>query len=112
MYVIGGLELGVRAVPLSSLIRQLRVSKQVASWSTRGWPAATWSGLQMLRITPGLPRPLRNMAKPPRECRAAARAKVDAALMAKVRAADLQRTRRTHARLIEIGTAWTGPGDD
>ena len=32
--------------------------------------------------------------------------------MAKVRAADLQRTRRTHARLIEIGTAWTGPGDD
>lgn len=113
LYVIGGLALGTDAVPLSALIRQLRVSKQAAgqlvdTLVARGYLERTVDVADRRKLTVNLTERGHAAAR----AQAAARAKVDAALVKKVGAADVRRTRRALAGLVEIGSAWTGSGDD
>ena len=104
LYVIGGLALGAPDIPLSQLIKELRISKQAAGAVGR---------------CPGdarLPGALGGEGRPPQANGDAHRTgkgggrhaagsprEIDAELMASVGEDDVKRTRRTLAVLIDIG---------
>jgi DNA-binding MarR family transcriptional regulator len=113
LYVIGGLAMGAGDVPLGQLIRELRISKQAAgqlvdTLVTRGYLERAVDPDDRRKLTVTLSERGRAAAT----AQAAAREKVDAALMTIVGADDIQRTRRTLAALIDLGNQWDEGSDD
>jgi DNA-binding MarR family transcriptional regulator len=105
--------MGAGGVPLGQLIRELRISKQAAgqlvdTLVTRGYLERAVDPQDRRKLTVTLSERGRAAAA----VQAAAREKVDAALMAMVGADDIQRARRTLAALIDIGRQWDGQPDD
>jgi DNA-binding MarR family transcriptional regulator len=103
-YVIGGLALGAGDAPLSVLIRDLRVSKQVAgqlidTLVLRGYLYRCTDDDDRRKLTVSLTERGKAAAKTQR----AAREKIDAALLARVGQENINRTRKTLAALIAIG---------
>lgn len=103
LYVIGGLALDRDDVPLGQLIRELRISKQAAgqlvdTLVTRGYldRATVKDDRRKLTVT------LTERGRAAASTQAAAREKVDADLLAKVGAEDVERTRRTLAVLVDM----------
>jgi len=109
LYVIGGLALGAGGVPLGQLIRELRISKQAAGQLVdalvlRGYLERAADAQDRRKLTVKLtPR-----GEAAAAVQAAARAEIDARLVASVGAEDVSRTRRTLAALADIGRS----GDD
>jgi DNA-binding MarR family transcriptional regulator len=104
LYVIGGLALGAGGIPLSQLIDELGVSKQAAGQLVdtlvlRGYLERTpdTDDRRKLNVT------LSERGRAAAAAQAAAREKIDAALLDRVGADDLLKTRRTLAALIGIG---------
>jgi DNA-binding MarR family transcriptional regulator len=112
MYVIGGLALGLD-IPLSHLIRELRLSKQAAgqlvdTLVTRGYldRRIDEQDRRKLVVT------LTERGKAAAAAQAAARKKIDAQLLAAVGQEDVKRTRRALAVLIDMGAPKKGARDD
>jgi DNA-binding MarR family transcriptional regulator len=110
LYVIGGLALGARDVPLGQLIRELRISKQAAGQLVdvlvvRGYLERTIDEEDRRKLTIGLTERGRAAAA----AQAAARARIDEELIAAVGPDDLNRTRRTLAVLCDIGAKREAP---
>ncbi len=104
LYVLGGLALQTRIHPLSKLIEDLKLSKQAAGQLVdtlveRGYLERDVDKQDRRKLTIGLTRRGQAAAK----VQAAARAKVDAKLLARVGAKDIEHTHRTLAALIDIG---------
>ena len=104
LYVIGGLALQTRVHPLGQIIDDLRLSKQAAGQLVdtlveRGYLEREVDKEDRRKLIVGLTRRGQSAAK----VQAAARAKVDAKLLARVGAKDIERTRQTLAALIDIG---------
>jgi DNA-binding MarR family transcriptional regulator len=104
LYIIGGLALGAGDVPLGQLVKELRMSKQAAGQLVdtlvlRGYLERTANPDDRRKLTVNLTERGRAAAA----IQAAAREKIDAALLARVGRADIARTRRTLAVLIDIG---------
>ena len=104
LYLIDGLALGAGGAPLSRLIAELGVSKQAAGQLVdtlvlRGYLERTADESDRRKLTVTLtPRGMAAAA-----AQAAARARIDAELLARVGAEDLARTRRTLAVLRDMG---------
>jgi len=103
LYVIGGLALGAGDVPLASLIRDLRISKQAAgqlvdTLVNRGYLARTVDDQDRRRLIVTLTDRGRAAAA----TQAAARERVDAELLAKVGAQCIEHTRVALAALAEM----------
>ncbi len=103
LYVIGGLALGAGDVPLGQLIKDLRISKQAAGQLVdalvlRGYLDRVADSEDRRKLTVGLTERGRAAAA----TQAAARKKIDAALIARVGQADVAVTRRTLAALIDM----------
>ena len=103
LYVIGGLALERDDIPLGQLIRELRITKQAAgqlvdTLVTRGYLERAMDKEDRRKLTVKLTERGRAAA----ETQAAARAKVDTDLLAKVGQEDIDRTRRTLAVLIDM----------
>jgi|SRR6185437_992500 len=106
LYVIGGLAFGAGDVPLASLIRDLRVSKQAAgqlvdTLVNRGYLARTVDEQDRRRLIVTLTDRGRTAAATQTE----ARERVDAALLAKVGPKCIEHTRMALAALTEM-TSW------
>jgi DNA-binding MarR family transcriptional regulator len=104
LYVIGGLALGEREIPLAQLIKELRVSKQAAGQLVdmlvlRGYLERTVDAQDRRKLTVTLTERGRAAAA----VQAAAREKIDAELIARAGEKDVLCTRRTLAALINIG---------
>lgn len=104
LYVIGGLAIDGREIPLGDLIRDLRISKQAAgnlvdALVIRGYLDRTVDKNDRRKLTVTLTE--RGVAAA--AVQAAARESIDAQLMAAVGQDDISRTRRTLAVLIDIG---------
>ena len=104
LYVIGGLAIDGREIPLGDLIRDLRISKQAAgnlvdALVTRGYLDRTMDKNDRRKLTVILTE--RGLVAA--AVQAAARESIDAQLMATVGEDDISRTRRTLAVLIDIG---------
>lgn len=113
LYVIGGLALGAGDVPLSQLIKELRISKQAAgqlvdTLVTRGYLARAVADEDRRKLTVTLTERGRAAAA----TQAAARQIIDAELIARTGNDDVARTRRTLAVLIDIGRPETGDQND
>lgn len=113
LYVIGGLALGAGDVPLAALIRDLRLSKQAAgqlveTLVTRGYLARAVDGQDRRRLVVTLTDRGRAAAA----TQAAARERVDAALLAKVGAHCIEQTRVALAALTEIAGWGAAPADE
>jgi DNA-binding MarR family transcriptional regulator len=113
LYVIGGLALGVPDIPLGQLIKELRISKQVAgqlvdTLVTRGYLERTMDKDDRRKLTIALTERGKAAAATQR----AAREKVDAELLACVGQDDINRTRRTLAVLCDMGKEALGEQDD
>jgi DNA-binding MarR family transcriptional regulator len=105
MYVIGGLALGLD-LPLGQLIRELRLSKQVAgqlvdALVTRGYLDRRMDDQDRRKLVVTLAE----RGKAAAATQAAARAKIDADLIAAVGQDDVNRTRHALAVLIDLGEA-------
>ncbi|HUA25223.1 MAG TPA: MarR family transcriptional regulator [Steroidobacteraceae bacterium] len=103
LYVIGGLALGAGDVPLASLIRDLRISKQAAgqlvdTLVNRGYLARTVDEQDRRRLIVTLTDRGRAAAA----TQAAARERVDAELVAKVGRQCVEHTRVALAALTEM----------
>lgn len=112
LYVIGGLALGAGDVPLSQMVKELGVSKQAAgqlidTLVLRGYLQRTVDENDRRRLTVALTERGRAAAA----AQAAARARIDAALVAHVGEDDVRRTRRTLAALIEMRDKQDGRAD-
>jgi len=112
LYVIGGLALGAANVPLAMLIRDLRISKQAAgqlveTLVTRGYLARAVDGEDRRRLVVTLTDRGRAAAA----AQAAARERVDAALLAKVGEHCIEQTRIALAALTEMA-GWGAPPAD
>jgi DNA-binding MarR family transcriptional regulator len=104
LYLIGGLALDRADIPLSQLIRELRISKQAAGQLVdtlvmRGYVERSPDKEDRRKLTVALTERGRAAAA----TQAAAREKVDAELLASVGQEDVNRTRRTLAMLIDLG---------
>ena len=104
LYVIGGLALGAGGVPLGQLVRELGISKQAAGQLVdtlvmRGYLERTVDPEDRRKLTVTLTE----LGRAAAQAQAAAREKIDAALLAAVGPEDIARTRRTLAVLIDIG---------
>ena len=104
LYVLGGLALGAGEIPLGQLVKELRVSKQSAGQLVdalvlRGYLERTADPADRRKLTVTLTERGRAAAA----VQAAAREKIDAALLARAGEADVRSTRRTLAALIELG---------
>lgn len=112
LYVIGGLALEKVNVPLSQLIEELRISKQAAgqlvdTLVTRGYLERAIDPDDRRKLTIVLTERGRAAAA----VQAAAREKVDAALVARVGADYVAHARATLAALIDIGSHPRAGGD-
>jgi DNA-binding MarR family transcriptional regulator len=103
LYIIGGLAMGAGGVPIRQLMRELSISKQgagqlVDTLVARGYLVRTpdENDRRQLLVT------LTERGQAAAETQAAARAKVDAALLARVGETDMAAARRTLAALIDI----------
>jgi DNA-binding MarR family transcriptional regulator len=104
LYIIGGLAIDREGITIGQLVRELRVTKQAAGQLVdtlvlRGY---------LDRVTDAEDRRKLIVTLTPRgraaaETQGAARARIDAALAARVGAEDIAATRRALAALIEIG---------
>ncbi len=104
LYIIGGLALGAGGIPIGQLVRELGITKQgagqlVDTLVTRGYLQRTPDEQDRRQLIVTLTERGRAAA----EIQAAARAEVDALLLANVGAEDVASTRRTLAALIGIG---------
>jgi DNA-binding MarR family transcriptional regulator len=104
LYVIGGLALNSDEIPLSQLIRELRVTKQAAGQLVdtlvlRGYLERTMDPDDRRKLSINLTVRGRAAAA----VQAKAREKIDAELLARVGEENVKRTRRTLAALIDIG---------
>jgi DNA-binding MarR family transcriptional regulator len=104
MYVIGGLAMGAGDVPLSVLVKELKVSKQAAGQLVdtlvlRGYLMRETDEADRRRFTVGLTERGRHAAAVQR----AAREKIDAALVKQVGADSVAQARKVLAALVEIG---------
>lgn len=109
LYVIGGLALGAGDIPLAVLIRDLRISKQAAgqlvdALVSRGYLDRTVDEQDRRRLVVTLTERGRAAAS----TQAAARERVDAALLAKVGQQCVEQTRVALAALAEIA-GWGEP---
>lgn len=109
LYVIGGLALGTADIPLAALIRDLRISKQAAGQLvdilvTRGYLARAVDGQDRRRLVVTLTDRGRAAAV----IQAAARERVDAALLEKVGPQCFQQARVALAALTEMAP-WGEP---
>jgi DNA-binding MarR family transcriptional regulator len=113
LYVIGGLALGAGDVPLASLIRDLRISKQAAgqlvdTLVNRGYLARSTDEQDRRRLIVTLTDRGRAAAA----TQAAAREHVDAELLAKVGPQCIEHTRVALAALTEMAGWGEAPTDD
>jgi DNA-binding MarR family transcriptional regulator len=113
LYVIGGLALGVPDIPLGQLIKELRISKQVAgqlvdTLVTRGYLERTMDKDDRRKLTIALTE----RGKAAAATQKTAREKVDAELLACVGQDNMERTRRTLAILCDIGRQAEGEPDE
>jgi len=113
LYVIGGLALGAGDVPLASLIRDLRISKQAAgqlvdTLVNRGYLARNVDEQDRRRLIVTLTDRGRAAAA----TQAAARERVDAELLAKVGPQCIEHTRVALAALTEMAGWAETPTDD
>jgi DNA-binding MarR family transcriptional regulator len=113
MYVIGGMALGAGGVPLGQLVRELRISKQSAGQLV---DTLVMRGYLERAVDPDDRRKL-NVALTERgraaaATQAAARERVDAELVARIGAADVEAMRRGLAGLVDLGHAQDGEGGD
>lgn len=113
LYVIGGLALGAGDVPLASLIRDLRISKQAAgqlvdTLVNRGYLARSVDEQDRRRLNVTLTDRGRAAAA----TQAAARERVDAELLAKVGPQCIEHTRVALAVLTEMAGWGETPTDD
>ena len=104
LYVIGGLALDSSDVPLSQIIRELRVSKQAAGQLVdalvlRGYLERTVDPQDRRKLSVTLTERGRAAAA----TQAKALGEIDAQLIARVGQEDVSRTRRTLAALIDLG---------
>jgi len=103
LYILGGLALGERAVPLAQLINELRTSKQAAGMLvdtlvSRGYLERAVDRNDRRKMTVALTERGRGAAA----VQGAARKTIDDKLIAKVGQEDVARTRRTLAALIDL----------
>ena len=106
LYIIGGLALAPQQIALTDLIEEMHISQSAASLLVetlvnRGYLVVVKDDGTKLEVT------LTERGRAAAATQAAAREKIDAALLAAVGAADISRTRRTLAVLFDIGH----PGD-
>ncbi len=104
MFVIGGLAMGAPDVPLGHLVKDLQTSKQavgqlVDALVLRGYLQRTVDEADRRKLTVTLTERGRAAA----QVQAAARAKIDAQLLARVGADTVAAARRALAALVEIG---------
>ena len=104
MYIIGGLALGARTVPLSQLVKELGVSKQAAGQLVdtlvlRGYLERTEDAEDRRKLNIVLTR----RGKAAAETQGKAREKIDAELIAHVGQENVLSTRKTLAALIDMG---------
>jgi DNA-binding MarR family transcriptional regulator len=104
LYVIGGLALDLPEMPLSQLIKELRISKQAAGQLvdmlvSRGYLERSADKEDRRKLTVTLTERGRAATK----VQTTAREKVDNELLTSVGLDDINRTRRTLAVLIDIG---------
>jgi DNA-binding MarR family transcriptional regulator len=105
LYVIGGMALDRDDIPLSQLIKELRISKQAAGQLVdalvmRGYLKRQVDEDDRRKLTVTLTERGRAAAA----TQAAARHDIDAALIARVGEDDVRRMRRTLAALIDLGS--------
>jgi len=113
LYLIGGLALNRDDIPLSQLIKELRVSKQAAgqlvdTLVNRGYLNRQIDKEDRRKLTIQLTERGRAAA----EVQRAAREKVDGELLGCVGQEDISRTRRTLAVLANMGAQIRGEPDD
>src|SRR6185437_14141026 len=104
LYLIGGMAFQSEEMPLGNLVRDLRVSKQAAgqlvdTLVTRGYLQRAVDERDRRKLTVTLTDRGHGAAAVQTEVRK----KIDAELLARVRPADVDITRRTLAALVEIG---------
>jgi DNA-binding MarR family transcriptional regulator len=109
LYIIGGMALGAKTIPLSVLIKELRVSKQgagqlVDTLVLRGYLERTEDAGDRRKLNIVLTKRGRAAAA----IQAAAREKIDAELLARVGNENILRTRKTLAALIDIAHKTAG----
>jgi len=113
LYVIGGLAMGVEGIPLSQLIRELRISKQAAgqlvdALVNRGYLERTIDPEDRRKLTVTLTE----RGKAAAATQAAAREKIDAELIRVVGQDNVDRTRHTLGVLIDMGCAAEHESDE
>ena len=113
LYVIGGLAIGAGDVPLASLIRDLRISKQAAgqlvdTLVNRGYLARTIDEQDRRRLIVTLTDRGRAAAA----TQAAARERVDAELLARVGTECIEHTRTALGALTGMAPWGETPADD
>jgi DNA-binding MarR family transcriptional regulator len=113
MYLIGGMALNAKTIPLGQLVKELGVSKQVASLLVdslvlRGYLKRAEDSEDRRKSNLILTERGRAAAK----VQAAAREKIDAQLLARVGQENVTRTRRTLAALIDLGRETTDDGHE
>lgn len=113
LYVVGALALHRGARPLSQLIEALQLSKQAAgqlvdTLATRGYLERDIDPEDRRKLTIALTKRGRAAVK----VLAAARASVDAELLARVGPKDVERTLRTLSALVDMGHALNAQDDD
>ncbi|HVW72213.1 MAG TPA: MarR family transcriptional regulator [Rhizomicrobium sp.] len=113
LYVIGGLALGAGNVPLSVLVKELKLSKQAAGQLVdtlvlRGYLKRETDEADRRRFTVALTERGWHAASVQRE----ARERIDAELLSRVGAEALAGARKTLGVLIEMGKQARENGDD
>lgn len=113
LYIIGGLAIDSKDIPLSQLIRELRIAKQAAgqlvdTLVTRGYLDRRTDSLDRRKLTVTLTE----RGKAAAAIQAAAREKVDAELVRLVGQENVDRTKHTLGVLIDIFCPTELEGDD
>lgn len=104
LYIIGGLAMGAEDIPLSRLIKELRISKQAAgqlvdTLVNRGYLERKTDSDDRRKLTIGLTE----RGKAAAATQAAVRERIDAELIRRVGQENVDRTRHTLGILIDMG---------